>query len=127
MRAVRSQDTAPEMAVRRFLHAQGLRYRLHGRQLPGSPDLVFAKKRAVVFVHGCFWHQHAGCEAAKRPKTSVPYWTRKLDTNVARDLRQRDALEAQGWEVFVVWECQVGEADTLASLASRLRDLTTSN
>lgn len=89
MRAVRSRDTGPEMIVRRFLHAAGLRFRLHDRRLPGVPDLVFPSRRVVLFVHGCFWHQHPGCPAAARPKSRPDYWNRKLDMNVTRDARCR--------------------------------------
>lgn len=96
MRAVRSRDTGPEMIVRRFLHAAGLRYRLHDRRLPGVPDLVFPSRRVALFVHGCFWHQHPGCEAAARPKSRPDYWNRKLDGNVARDARHL-AEVATGW------------------------------
>ena len=96
MRAVRSSDTGPEMIVRRFLHAAGLRYQLHDRRLPGSPDLVFPSRRIALFVHGCFWHQHPGCAAAERPRTRLDYWTRKLDGNMERDLRRRAELEAAG-------------------------------
>ena len=95
MRAVRSRDTGPEMIVRRFLHAAGLRFRLHDRRLPGVPDLVFPGRRIALFVHGCFWHQHPSCPAASRPRSRTDYWSQKLDGNVARDERQR--LELMSW------------------------------
>lgn len=121
MRAVRSRDTKPELAVRRFLHAAGLRYRLHDRRLPGSPDLVFPKHRAVVFVDGCFWHQHPDCPAASRPQSNTDYWSRKLSGNVERDARNRAALEASGWTVLVIWECEIRKRDALDRLAKAIR------
>ncbi|MDH6279324.1 very short patch repair endonuclease [Prescottella agglutinans] len=121
MRAVKSNDTRPEMEVRRFLHAAGLRYRLHVTTLPGKPDLVFPGRRVALFVNGCFWHQHSGCSAAKRPQSNIAYWTRKLDGNVARDLRQREELEALGWTVMVVWECEARSPAALARLSEAVR------
>ncbi|MBF6207286.1 very short patch repair endonuclease [Nocardia sp. NPDC003726] len=121
MRAVRSRDTAPEMAVRRYLHAAGLRYRLHEARLPGKPDLVFPSRRIALFVHGCFWHQHPGCGAAARPASNIDYWTRKLDGNIARDARRREQLEADDWKVLVVWECQIRNKETLDRLVSSIR------
>ncbi|MGQ4596738.1 DNA mismatch endonuclease Vsr [Nocardia sp. R6R-6] len=121
MRAVRSRDTAPEMTVRRYLHAAGLRYRLHVANLPGKPDMVFPSRRIALFVHGCFWHQHPGCEAAARPASNTDYWTRKLDGNVARDARRRKELEADDWNVLVVWECQIRSKETLDGLVHSIR------
>lgn len=120
MRAVRSRDTAPEMIVRRFLHATGLRFRLQDRRLPGVPDLVFPRRRVALFVHGCFWHQHPHCQAAARPKSRPDYWNRKLDGNVIRDRRHRDEIEALGWHHLVIWECQVKDADKLEELVRRI-------
>jgi len=121
MKAVRSRDTKPEMVVRRFLHAKGLRYRLHGRDLPGSPDIVFPGKKLVVFVHGCFWHQHPGCPASSRPKTNTEYWDKKLDRNVERDFSVINILEQQGWSVKIVWECQIKNNMKLEKLASDIK------
>lgn len=121
MRAVRSRDTNPELAVRRFLHATGLRYRLHDKRLPGSPDLVFPKRHTVVFVHGCFWHQHPNCPAASSPQSNIDYWSRKLSGNVERDERNRVALEALGWKVLVIWECEVRNQYALDRLAMAIR------
>jgi DNA mismatch endonuclease, patch repair protein len=104
MSRIRGRDTKPEMLVRRGLHARGLRYRLHDRNLPGRPDLVFSKYRTAVFVHGCFWHAH-GCALAKLPTTRQDFWRQKLEGNAARDLRTIDALQANGWRVLVIWEC----------------------
>ncbi|MGA3705790.1 very short patch repair endonuclease [Ralstonia nicotianae] len=121
MRAVKSKDTGPEMIVRRFLHAAGLRYRLHDSRLQGKPDLVFPGRRIALFVHGCFWHQHPNCPAAARPKSSSDYWTRKLDGNVARDARHQSALKAAGWTVLVIWECETRDPEALNALLKRLR------
>ena len=123
MRAVRSRDTGPEWKVRRFLHARGLRYRLHVRTLPGSPDLVFPSRRVAVFVHGCFWHQHEGCIAAARPRSRKEYWEPKLNRNIARDRESRMALKALGWRVLVIWEREAGKPAALEDLASRIRNL----
>lgn len=121
MRSVRSRDTGPELAVRRYLHRAGLRYRLHDRRLPGTPDVIFPSRRIAVLVHGCFWHQHSGCAAAARPKTSRGYWDKKLDGNVARDARQTAALEALGWTCLVVWECETTSQAVLSALVSKIR------
>lgn len=121
MRAVRARDTGPEMAVRRFLHVAGLRYRVHDRTLPGEPDLVFPSRRIALFVHGCFWHQHPGCSAAERPRTHLDYWTRKLDGNVERDRRCKAELDAAGWTVMVIWECETRSSKLLANLAKRIQ------
>ena len=122
MRAVKSKDTAPEVVVRRFLHAVGLRFRLHDRNLSGIPDLVFPSRRVALFVHGCFWHQHPGCQAADRPKSRPDYWNRKLDGNVARDARHLVELAAAGWTALVVWECETRSPHLLAALAARIRE-----
>ena len=104
MAAIRSSDTKPEMLIRRALHASGLRYRLHRKDLPGRPDLVFPKYRAVLFVNGCFWHQHE-CTAFRWPRSRVSWWTKKLQTNRARDQATYFLLKAKGWKVGIVWEC----------------------
>jgi DNA mismatch endonuclease (patch repair protein) len=104
MSVIRGRDTAPELLVRRGLHARGLRFRLHDRQLPGRPDLVLARYRTVVFVHGCFWHAH-GCRLSKMPTTRQEFWRKKLEENVARDHKSITILQARGWRVLVIWEC----------------------
>ena len=107
MSRIRGAHTKPEMRVRKLLHAAGLRYRLHGKDLPGKPDLVFPRVRAVLFVHGCFWHMHR-CKYGKPvPATNVTFWAEKRRSNVDRDGRNRAALRAQGWRVFEVWECHL--------------------
>ena len=106
MARVRSRDTVPELAVRRIAHGMGLRFRLHRKDLPGRPDLVFPRHRVVVFVHGCFWHRHDGCRYASTPKSRISFWTKKLAANVHRDARQQAALRALGWRVLIIWECE---------------------
>ena len=123
MSRIRGKDTAPELALRKALHALGLRYRLHAR-LPGKPDIVLPRHSAVVFVHGCFWHRHRGCRIATTPKSNTAFWREKFDRNVARDKRVRRQLRVAGWRVFIAWECQLsgkGKASKRASaLASRI-------
>ena len=113
MRAVRSHDTKPEMAVRRLLHRLGYRYRLHRRDLPGTPDIVFGPRRKVIFVHGCFWHGHSCPRGARLPATNVDYWRRKIDRNVERHAEQTERLRATGWATLVIWECQTAPEQTL--------------
>jgi len=107
MSRIRGGDTKPELIVRSLLHRSGVRFSLRRKNLPGKPDIVMAKYGAVVFVHGCFWHQHPGCKEASQPKTRPEFWKEKLQKNVARDLRNQRALRKLGWKVIVVWECQV--------------------
>ncbi len=113
MRRVKSRDTGVEMQVRRLLHGLGYRYRLHKKDLPGSPDLVFPSKRKVIFIHGCFWHQHKDCSKAMRPKTNTHFWNDKLDRNIERDRENQQDLEGAGWDVFVVWECKIADIRSL--------------
>lgn len=120
MRRVKSTGTKPEMRVRRALHAAGFRYRLHRRDLPGSPDLVFPRVRLVIFVNGCFWHWH-GCRRSRMPATNREYWEAKIARNVARDERVRAELDALGWEQIVIWECQL--QDGIDAATARLRTL----
>lgn len=120
MARVRALDTKPEMRVRKALHAAGLRYRLHDRRLPGTPDLVFPSRRIALFVHGCFWHRHPGCAAARLPKTRIEFWVPKLEGNAERDKNVKAALEAAGWTVFIVWECETKSTDVLTRLARNI-------
>jgi DNA mismatch endonuclease (patch repair protein) len=120
MRAVKSEDTKPEMLVRRLLHRAGYRYRLHDKKLPGTPDLTFAGRRAVIFVHGCFWHQHPGCAHAARPTSNGDFWRQKLDRNVARDAKNLAALETDGWRVLTLWECELKRPDLLERIRAFL-------
>ncbi|MCY4558095.1 MAG: very short patch repair endonuclease [Chloroflexi bacterium] len=105
MAGIRGRDTRPEMTLRKALHARGLRYRLHAAHLPGRPDLVFAKYRAVIFVHGCFWHRHKDCRYSTTPATRPDFWARKFAANVRRDMNVQDQLASIGWRVAIVWEC----------------------
>ena len=109
MSSIRSKGMVPEMTVRRMLHSMGYRYRLHRGDLPGKPDLVFPARRKVIFVHGCFWHQHADpmCRIFRKPKSNREYWLPKLERNVARDAEHQARLRELGWEVLVIWECEV--------------------
>lgn len=107
MSGIKGKNTKPELIVRRYLHGRGLRYRLHASKLPGKPDIVLPKHRVVVFVHGCFWHQHSGCRYATMPGSRAEFWQNKLAQNVARDQYQINALTDLGWRVLVVWECEL--------------------
>jgi DNA mismatch endonuclease (patch repair protein) len=120
MSAIRSKGMKPEMAVRSLLHKLGYRFRLHLRELPGNPDLVFTSRRAIVLVHGCFWHQHqsASCRIVRKPKSHERYWLPKLQGNMRRDAQNLAKLRALGWRVMVVWECSL---DRLNGLEARLR------
>ena len=127
MALVRARDTKPEMSVRRALHTAGLRYRLHAKDLPGKPDVVFRTRRLVVFIHGCFWHQHPDkhCRLARMPKSRVDFWEPKLKANRDRDIRTKSELETLGWTVLEIWECEI-DADHLARLVHTIvdRDMT---
>lgn len=120
MAAISRKDTSPELRVRRYLHRMGLRFRLHDASLPGSPDLVLPQHRAVVFVHGCFWHRHANCRFAYTPRSRQDFWRHKFETNQARDQRVAKALRQSGWRVFVVWECEVNNEHKLEQLFWRI-------
>jgi DNA mismatch endonuclease (patch repair protein) len=118
MQLIQSKNTTAELRTRSFLHALGFRFRLHDQSLPGKPDIVLRKHRTVIFVHGCFWHQH-GCARCVVPKTNQTYWIPKLQANVARDKVRLAELRAAGWNVAVVWECEISEID----LRKRFRSL----
>lgn len=118
MAKVHGANTTPELAVRSIIHRMGYRYRLHRKDLPGKPDIVLPRHKKIIFVHGCFWHQHEGCKAADRPTSNTDYWNKKLDRNVERDKRHREALEAMGWKVLVVWECQLKDRERLVGVLS---------
>ena len=119
--AARNADTKTEMIVRRLVHGMGYRYRLHARDLPGNPDLVFRPRKKVIFVHGCFWHQH-GCRQYRQPRTKRSFWEPKLAKNKARDVEVRRQLRKLGWGVMVVWECQVRKESVLRSRIKRFMD-----
>lgn len=114
MSSIRGKDTRPEMMVRRICHRLGYRFRLHRRDLPGTPDLVFPRHKKVILVHGCFWHQHSKCGSDRRPKGNREFWNAKLDRNVQRDARNIRQLRKFGWGVMIVWECQLKDINRTA-------------
>ena len=116
MRRIRSGGTLPELRVRRALHSLGYRFRLHRKDLPGKPDIVLPRHKVIVFVHGCFWHQHAGCIDGKLPKTRQEYWLPKLRRNVERDQQVQNALRELGWTVVTVWDCETVPEEQLKDL-----------
>ena len=115
MRRIRRQDTGPELAVRRLLHRMGYRFRLHAAELPGSPDVAFRPRKAVVFVHGCFWHGHH-CRWSKPVQSNGAYWAEKIERNRKRDAAVEEALRSKGWRTAVVWECELKDLESLASM-----------
>ena len=120
MASIRGKNTQPELTVRRFLHARGLRFRLHNASLPGRPDIVLAKHRTVVFVHGCIWHGHANCRLASMPASNRRFWREKLAGNRRRDRRKARALKKAGWKVLTIWQCQL-DGKRLRRLTDRIR------
>jgi DNA mismatch endonuclease, patch repair protein len=127
MRAIRSKDMKPELAVRRLAHIMGYRYRLHRHDLPGRPDMVFLRRRKIIFVHGCFWHQHGSpsCPLIHTPSSNVVYWQPKLQRNKARDAANADRLKAAGWGVLVIWECELKDPRAVAKALKRFLGRTT--
>lgn len=125
MSRIRGKNTKPELTLRSLLHASGLRFRLHCRDLPGRPDVVLPKYRTAVFVHGCFWHRHQDCPHATIPKTRPHFWVKKFEATVARDAAKAEELEASGWHVHTVWECELKEdAERLVThLQNHLREV----
>jgi DNA mismatch endonuclease, patch repair protein len=121
MSRVRGKDTSAELAVRRMVHRMGFRYRLHDANLPGKPDIVFKKRKKIIFVHGCFWHRHpaARCHLARLPKSRLDFWVPKLTANRERDVRNERELSRKGWRVLVVWECELGNEEKLRKKLQR--------
>jgi len=121
MSLIKGRDTKPEMLVRRLLHALGYRYRLHAKDLPGKPDIVFRGRRKVIFVHGCFWHRHPDpeCKLARMPKSRLDFWAPKLEANRQRDIANIERLEAMGWQVMLVWECELRDREQLGNKLGR--------
>ena len=109
MSRIKGKDTKPERKVRSWLHQHGFRFRLHKKDLPGTPDISLPKYKTVIFVHGCFWHRHAGCKFAYTPKSRIEFWDNKFRSTIERDLKKIKALEASGWRVLVVWECELAD------------------
>lgn len=126
MSGIRGKNTKPELLVRRYLHGAGLRFRLHVKDLPGKPDLVFPKYKTVVFVHGCFWHQHPGCKYAYVPKSNSSFWISKLNRNRERDAQKIAALKILGWRSLVIWECSLDDG-SLRHLAMTIRNQSSNN
>jgi DNA mismatch endonuclease, patch repair protein len=122
MSRVRSKNSRPELFVRKLVYSLGYRYRLHQRQLAGCPDLVFARSRKVIFVHGCFWHRHARCALARMPKSRIDFWQPKLEANKERDKRNRRTLSRGGWRVLTIWECQLKDFERLRNAVRRFLD-----
>ena len=119
MARIRDRDTKPEIGVRRLLFSRGYRYRLHRRDLPGTPDIAFPGRKKVIFVHGCFWHRHEGCSRATIPTTRREFWLEKFRANVERDRRKIVELSGQGWSSLVVWECEIRDQERLATRLER--------
>lgn len=113
MRSIKGKNTKPEMIVRRLLHASGYRYRVHCREIPGTPDIAFTKRRKVIFIHGCFWHRHAGCARASTPKTNASFWENKFLKNIERDKRVQNELKHGGWSFLIIWECEIRNLNCL--------------
>ena len=111
MSAIKSKNTKPEIAVRKLLHSMGYRFRLHRKDLPGSPDIVLPKYKTVIFVHGCFWHRHENCKYASTPKTRQEFWEAKFRENINRDKLNQENLSSKGWKIIVVWECEIKDKD----------------
>lgn len=124
MSRIGGKDTKPELLVRQFLHANGFRYRLHAKDLPGKPDIVLPKYRTVILVHGCFWHQHAGCRYFVVPKTRTDWWMEKIGKNVANDAKAEEILKNAGWRVLTVWECELKPTAVEKTLSTLLKTLT---
>lgn len=122
MSRIRSTNTKPEVALRKALHRLGFRFRLHGRRLPGKPDIVLPRYHTAIFVHGCFWHRHKGCKTATTPKSNTQFWVDKFDRNTARDAIKKTQLESDGWNVIVVWECHLKTDEKAQEAASLIYD-----
>jgi DNA mismatch endonuclease (patch repair protein) len=118
MSRVRGKDSAPELKLRRLVHGLGFRYRLHVRELPGQPDLVFPSRRALIFMHGCFWHRHEGCKLARLPKSKLDFWGGKLEANKQRDISHQQRLRELGWRVLVIWECELSDVGHVSEIVS---------
>ena len=124
MSRVKGRNTSPERTVRSWLHRLGYRFRLHHKKLPGHPDIVLPKYRAVIFVHGCFWHGHQGCSRSKRPATNREFWDKKIDATIQRDREVQQRLHAMNWRVLVIWQCEIKNGDMITA---RLRDFIEGN
>ena len=119
MAHVKGENTKPEMKVRSLVHAMGFRYRLHRKDFPGKPDLVLLRHKKIIFVHGCFWHQHEGCSNAARPTSNIAYWNKKFDRTIERDKENIHSLVQAGWKILVIWECEISNTDNLLSILQK--------
>lgn len=127
MSRIKGKDTKPEETVRKYLFSQGFRYRKNDKRLPGKPDIVLPKYKTVIFVNGCFWHKHEGCKYFVWPKNNAKFWKEKIESNIARDKKQYDELQNAGWNVIIIWECELKKKqrkDTLERLVSELISIT---
>jgi len=120
MAKVRNKDTTAEITVRKALHKRGVRFRLHRRDLPGTPDIVLPRYKLAIFVHGCFWHQHKGCRRATVPQTNTDFWQQKFMRNLSRDAKAEQELVTAGWKVVVIWECELRSSTTLDTILDSL-------
>ena len=120
MSRIKGKDTKPELVVRSILHKMGYRFRLHRKDLPGTPDIVLPKYKTVIFLHGCFWHRHKGCKYAYTPKSRVKFWKNKFAETVKRDKQHLKQLKENGWEVFIVWECETKDMDKLKKIINKI-------
>lgn len=123
MSRIKGKDTKPELLVRKFLHKNGFRYRLHVKDMPGKPDIVLPKYKTVIFIHGCFWHGHEGCKYYVVPKTRTDWWLNKINGNISKDSRAEAALILQGWEILKIWECELKSKTLIETLGSLLNHL----
>ncbi len=123
MSQIKCKDTKPELMVRRFLHSRGMRYRVHSKDLPGKPDLILKKYHTVVFIHGCFWHGHEGCNYFTIPKTNTEWWLTKISQNKHRDQKSIKKLESSGWKVIIIWECELREPLRMRTLNQLLDEI----
>jgi DNA mismatch endonuclease, patch repair protein len=125
MSKIKKTDTKPELTVRKYLFSKGFRYRLHVKKLPGNPDIVLPRYRVVIFINGCFWHAHEGCNLNRMPKTRTEYWIPKINGNVVRDKLKQEQLQSLGWRVFVIWECELKKSaeDILSTLVHKLKEI----
>ena len=122
MSLVRGKDTKPELRVRRLIYSLGYRYRIHGTDLPGKPDIVFKGRKKAIFIHGCFWHRHDNCALARLPKSRLNFWEPKLEGNKERDKKNQEKLSALGWNFLVVWECETNDLETLTAKITQFLD-----
>jgi DNA mismatch endonuclease (patch repair protein) len=123
MSRIRSRNTKPEMLVRKFLFSRGFRYRLHDKKLPGKPDIVLPRYKTIIFIHGCFWHGHAGCRYFVVPKTRTDWWLNKINTNQTKDEEALNKLQAAGWKIITVWECELKKPVLVQTLSALEREI----